>query len=263
MKTSIIICTYNEEKTISDVVISCCVHNPNSEIIVVDDGSVDNTESLLTELSKNYDFKYEKLKQNQGKSWAMVHGVEISTGDIILFFDADVSNIKKEHFDVLLTPLYEDEADIVLGQPSDTLINYQINPFKSLTGQRALLKKDIIPILNDIRNIRFGVETYINLHYQALGKRIKYVLLQELKHPTKYQKTTPIEATKEFIKEGHEIAVTLAKNNQLIVQRVELQFDRTNASAMKKINEIQEEINKSLQDLNKKLQEFKNKIDEL
>lgn len=146
MKTSIIICSYNEEKTISDVVISCCVHNPNSEVIVVDDVSLDNTERVLTELSKKYVFTYEKLKQNQGKSWAMVHGVEVSTGNIILFFDTDVSNIKKEHFYVLLTPLYEDEADIVLGQPSDTLINYQINPFKTLTGQRALFKKDILPI---------------------------------------------------------------------------------------------------------------------
>lgn len=254
MKTSIIICAYNEEKTISDVVISCCVHNPNSEIIVVDDGSVDNTEKLLTELSKNYVFKYEKLKLNQGKSWAMVHGVEVSKGDIILFFDADVSNIKKEHFDVLLTPLYKNEADIVLGQPSDTLIDYRINPFKPLTGQRALLKKDLIPILSEIRNIRFGVETYINLYYQALGKRIKYVLLQELKHPTKYQKTTPLNATKEFIKEGHEIALTIAKNNHLIAQRVAFQFNRTNANAIKKINEIQEDINRRLQD-------FKNKID--
>lgn len=255
MKTSIIICAFNEEKTISDVIISCCVHNPDSEIIVVDDGSVDNTVKLLTELSKEFIFKYERLSQNQGKSWAMVHGVEVSTGDIILFFDADVSNIKKEHFDVILAPIINNEADLVLGQPSDTIIDYHINPFKPLTGQRALLKKDIIPILNDIRNIRFGVETFINLYFQALGKRIKYVLLLDLKHPTKYQKTTPIKATKEFIIEGHEIALTLVKNNNLINQRIELHFNRTNAKALKKMNEIQD-------DINRRLQEIKNKVDE-
>jgi glycosyltransferase involved in cell wall biosynthesis len=57
MKPSIIICTYNEEKTIADVIISCCMLNPYSEIIVVDDGSIDNTENILTELSKDYSFR--------------------------------------------------------------------------------------------------------------------------------------------------------------------------------------------------------------
>ncbi len=105
-----------------------------------------------------------------GKSWAMAHGVEISENDIILFFDADVSNIKKEHFDELLKPIIDKTADMVLGQPSETLIDYHMNPFKALTGERALLKKDIMPILNEIRNIRFGVETFLNLYYQAQGK---------------------------------------------------------------------------------------------
>jgi glycosyltransferase involved in cell wall biosynthesis len=256
MKTSIIICTYNEEKTISDVVISCCEHNPGSEIIVVDDGSSDNTEKLLNELAKKYNFSYEKIKPNKGKSWAMVHGVEVSTNDIILFFDADVSNIKKEHFEAILSPLYNNEADLVLGQPSETLIDYRINPFKPLTGERALLRKDIISILRDIRDIRFGVETYINLYYQAHGKRIKYVLLKDLKHPTKYEKTTPLKATKEFIKEGNEIAMTLAKNNHLIAQRIELQLNKANANAIIKINEIQSDINNRLIGLKNRVDKF-------
>ncbi len=256
MRTSIILCTYNEGKTISDVVVACCMHNPDSEVIVVDDGSTDNTEILLIELSQKHTFKYEKLNQNKGKSWAMVHGVEVSTNDIILFFDTDVSNIKKEHFEALLIPLYNNEADLVLGQPSETLIDYHINPFKPLTGQRALQKKDIVPILNDIRNIRFGVETFIHLYYQARGKRIKYVLLNELKHPTKFEKTTPIKATQEFITEGKEIAITLIKNNNLIIQRIELQINRANESAIKMLNELQHDINKSLLDLKKRVERF-------
>ena len=77
MKNSIIICAYNEEKTVENVVTSCCKFNPNAEIIVVNDGSVDNTGKILKNLSKNYNFKYEKLKKNKGKSRAMVRWVEI------------------------------------------------------------------------------------------------------------------------------------------------------------------------------------------
>ena len=119
-----------------------------------------------------------------------------------------------------------------------------------------MLKKDIIPILNDIRNIRFGVETYINLYYQAQGKRIKYVLLKELIHPTKYQKTTPIKASREFINEGKEIALTLVNNYDLITQRIEFQFNRVNKNAIKKIDELQNDINISLQILKKRFDKY-------
>jgi hypothetical protein len=35
------------------------------------------------------------------------------------------------------------------------------------------LKNDILPILDDIREIRFGVEPFINLYFQAKGKKKK------------------------------------------------------------------------------------------
>lgn len=255
MKASIIICTFNEDKTIEYVLTACCKLNPDSEIIVIDDGSTDDTESILTELSKEYSFRYERLEKNMGKSWAMAHGVEISENEIILFFDADVSNIKKEHFVELLKPVIDDTADMVLGQPSETLIDYHINPFKSLTGERTLLKKDLIPILDDIRDIRFGVETFLNLYYQAKGKRIKYVLMNGLKHPTTYEKTGSFsKATKKYLSEGNEIAITLINNQDLINQRVELSISNTNKNVKKKINTMQNDVNTRLQDLKDNLQ---------
>lgn len=254
MKASIIICTYNEDKTIADVVTACCKLNPDSEIIVVDDGSTDNTQNILNELTEAYSFRYEILEKNTGKSWAMARGVEISGNDIILFFDADVSNITKEHFDELLRPVIENSADMVLGQPSDTLIDYRINPFKVLTGERAMLKSDLIPILDDIRDIRFGVETFLNLYYQANGKRIKYVLMKGLKHPSTYEKTGSFSsATKKYISEGNEIARTIMNNYDLINQRVELSFSNTNKTVKKKIDTMQNDINTKLQDIKEKI----------
>jgi len=253
MKASIIICTYNEEKTIADVVMACCKLNPDSEIIVVDDGSTDNTENILDESSPKYSISYERLqkkkkKKNRGKSWAMVQGVEMSTNEIILFFDADVLNIKKEHFDELLKPIIDNTADMVLGQPSEALLDYRLNPFKSLTGERALLKKDIIPILNEVRDIRFGIETFLNLYYQAKGKRIKYVLMKGLKNPSTYKKSGSVSlATKKYLKEGVEIADTLLNNYDLINQRVELLISKSNNTAKKKIHSLQKELNIKLQ----------------
>jgi len=257
MKASIIICTYNEEKTIADVVMACCKHNPDCEIIVVDDGSTDNTEHILNELSRTYSFRYERLQKNRGKSWAMAYGIEISENEIILFFDADLSNILKEHFDELLRPMFDNTADMVLGQPSETLIDYRINPFKTLTGERALLKEDLIPVLDEIRDIRFGVETFLNLYYQALGKRINYVQLKGLIHPSTYEKSGSVSiATKKYLQEGKEIAITLMNNQDLINQRVRLLISNSNANAKKRIDSLQNEINRKLQDFKNKLDKF-------
>jgi hypothetical protein len=132
-----------------------------------------------------------------------------------------VLNITQEHFHDLLEPVFCGDADMVLGQPSITFIDYRMNPFKSLTGERAMKKEDILPILNDIREVRYGVETFINLYFQSKGKRIKYVLLEGLKHPTKYTKTSPIKATLEFVSEGRDIATTILINNHLIIKRLE------------------------------------------
>lgn len=245
-KVSIVICAYNEEKTIANVVRDIRKFNPGSEVIVVDDGSSDGTENILRKLGKELSFVYERLPENKGKSYAMVRGVEISRHNVILFFDADLTNISQQHFHQLLEPIFDGEADMVLGQPSETLIDYRINPFRSLTGQRAMLKKDLLPILGEIRNIRFGVETFINLHYQANSKKIKYVLLEGLTHPVKYSKTTPVKATKEFISEGQEIAATLLDNHDLILKTIENSIKKTNKQVNSKISGIQKDIHQRI-----------------
>ncbi len=250
-KVSIVICTFNEEKTIENVVRKCSEYNPESEIIVVDDGSKDKTEEILKNLNKEISFKNICLSENKGKSNAMVVGVENAQNEVILFFDADISDIKEEHFKQLLNPIIDEnpEADMILGIPSETLIDYRVNPFKSLTGERALLKKDIEPILENIRDIRFGVETYINLYFQAHGKRIKYTLLDGLTHPTKYDKASPTKATKEFISEGQEIAVTLLKNYDLITKRINNSLDKHSKKITNSMRKLQSELNDKIQTL--------------
>jgi len=210
-----IICAFNEEKTIKEVTATACDYFFD-EIIVVNDGSTDRTAEILAELSGLPRLKCITLPENKGKGYAMATGVENSTSEIIVFIDADLSNLNEEHFARLISPIFENEADMVLGQATETLINYKINPFKSFTGQRALLKKEILLILEDVKTSKFGVATLINLYYQSHEKRVKYVMLVDLKHPTKFQKTSRNMAISEFVKEGHQIALTVFKNFKLV-----------------------------------------------
>jgi len=222
-KSTAIICAYNEEKTIREVVSIVC-DNFFDEVVVVNDGSTDKTDDILNKLQEFYVFKYIKFDENNGKGFAMVTGVENASSEIIVFVDADLSNLKEDHLFELAMPLVQNESDMILGQATETLIDYSINPFKSFTGERAVFKKDIQPIVDKMRNSRFGVETLINLYYQSEGKKVKYVMLDGLKHPTKFDKVSKRQAIKEFIKEGHQITSTALKNFDLITSTIKIRM---------------------------------------
>ena len=226
MKISAIICAYNEEKTVKEVVTTVCDYLFD-EVIVVNDGSTDDTDKILNELLNLPSLKYIALPENKGKGYAMSIGVENSTGEIIVFIDADLSNLKEEHFEQLITPIFSNEADMVLGQAAETLINYKFNPFKSFTGERAMLKKDIMPILEEMKTSKFGVETLINLYFQAHEKSVKYTMLEGLKHPTKFDKANgKSQAIKEFVLEGHQIALAAFNSFNLLTKIVRNQIKK-------------------------------------
>lgn len=250
---SIIICAFNEEKTVCRIVQACCNYNPGSEVIVIDDGSTDNTPVLLQNLNRTIPFRYIRLPENKGKSYAMCHGILQAVNEILLFFDADSYGIREEHFRDMVEPIITGEADMVLGHTSAAFMRYQLSPFKSFTGERVLLKKDILPLIGQIQDLQFGIETYINYYYQTHGKRIKFVHLKGLHTLTKFRKRSLKEATLDYFKEGNEIATTILRNYFPLGKMTRNMLSQTGEIIKLRYTTLQENINRKFRDIKERM----------
>lgn len=88
-KVSIIIPTYNREKTILRAVQSVLEQTyTNLEVLIIDDGSTDGTADIINNI-KDDRIKYIVLEQNGGPSNARNVGVQIAEGEWIAFQDSD------------------------------------------------------------------------------------------------------------------------------------------------------------------------------
>jgi len=176
----VVIPAYNEENTIGDTISNTIsamesMENPY-EIIVVDDGSTDNTRRIATRYKATVLFN----GRNRGKGYALKKGFQHAQGDIIVTIDADGAHKPKEIPD-LIHPLFNG-VDIVAGsrflgnQKNSTsklnrigniLINTLIMTLTgklitdSQTGFRAF-KKEVLQKTN-IKSLGYEVETEITV----------------------------------------------------------------------------------------------------
>lgn len=215
-KVSAIICVFNEEKTLRNVILSVAHNQHIDEVIVVNDGSTDNSKEIIDSLHEQISIKPIHLPQNKGKGFAMAVGVENAKNEILFFIDADQVKIPQNYIGKMLTIFSHETCGMVLGYSTVKIGFFDVNPLKILTGERVVLKKDIVQILNKMKESRFGVETLMYLHFKSLEKKIKYTKLIDLKHNDKFKKTTVTNATKRYLQETWEICLSAVKNYDLI-----------------------------------------------
>lgn len=109
MKISIVIPAYNEAENLAQLLSYLQEHYKEAEIIVVDDGSEDNTEQVLAAF-KN--IKVIKHEINKGNGAAVKSGLRNATNEIVCIIDAD-----NQHNPEYISEMYEymDKYDLVVG----------------------------------------------------------------------------------------------------------------------------------------------------
>lgn len=125
IQLSIILPAYNEGAHIYDNLLKICSTRraQDFEIIVVDDGSSDNTFSESKRAAKNgQPIKSIQLKSNSGKGASLFRGFEKAKGELILFLDADLE-ITPHYIVKLLAAMKKTKADVVAGV-KDPIMNH-------------------------------------------------------------------------------------------------------------------------------------------
>jgi glycosyltransferase involved in cell wall biosynthesis len=138
MLVSFVIPAFNEEATIAAVLDGVCGLGLDSEIIVVDDGSTDNTAGVVEEFARERGVPVVLLRRpNGGKGAAVRTGIGSITGDITVIQDADM---EYDPADVprLIDPIQRGVADVVYGSRLSGAQPQRAYLFWHLVGNRFL-----------------------------------------------------------------------------------------------------------------------------
>lgn len=113
-KISVIVPVYNTEKYLDKCLDSLLNQTYNNlEIIVVEDGSTDNSKEVLKKYADNKKIKIIYNKKNSGLSYSRNVGLENATGDYIGYIDSD-DYVDLDYYEKLMHAIIDNKADIAI-----------------------------------------------------------------------------------------------------------------------------------------------------
>lgn len=160
VRISCVICAYNEAPRIAAVLRVVAGHSLLHEVIVVDDGSTDETAEVVRQFPP---VRLVACQVNRGKSFAMATGVAAAEGELLMLLDADLSGLTPEHITALAVPVLAGEAAVSISLRQNSLPIFRAIGLDFVSGERVVRKALLGEVLDEIRGLpRFGIEVFMN-----------------------------------------------------------------------------------------------------
>lgn len=182
---SVIIAAFNEAPTVGLCVADVVGHPQVSEIIVVDDGSSDDT----AEQARKAGARVITLPENRGKALALDAGVAAAREDVLLFLDADVTGLTQEVLSRIMRPVIEGRYEMFVGvRARKTLwLNRLLRVFPIIGGERALTR-GLWQRVPERHKRGFRIEIALNHTAKLCGGGMGFDLIEGVVHRTKENK---------------------------------------------------------------------------
>ncbi|MBW2062178.1 MAG: glycosyltransferase [Deltaproteobacteria bacterium] len=212
MKTTALVPVFNEEKTIKNVLSTLNNSELIEEIVVVDDGSTDNSLEKVRifkrETSKK--LKVISLKENVGKGGAVKIATKDLKTEIIFFCDGDLNNFKEEHIRQILEPFNYDKNIMSIGITQlYGKVGTSLYRNLSLSGERALPYSHFMKIKENPLIEKWGLELVMNDYCKRNNIPIHRCILEDVEGTLKPKKWK--RGNYYLIKEIFEITVIMIK----------------------------------------------------
>lgn len=221
-KLSIVIPAYNEGERIYENLLEMSKllssFVTDYEMIVVNDGSKDNTEVEIRRASETVkNIVPAGYQMNRGKGGAIKEGVKCATGDYIAFLDADM-DLSPMHLKDFLAKMEETSATAVIGSKmhKDSKVNYPL-PRKIMSLGYFLLLKMLFRL--NIKDTQTGVKLF---EADTLKKVMRQV------------------STDGFAYDIEILALICASGGTIVEMPIELIFQRTNGWGRIRLSDVME-----------------------
>jgi polyisoprenyl-phosphate glycosyltransferase len=184
-RVAAIVPAYNEQETLAEVLGVLQATPLVDEVIVVSDGSTDDTPAVGRALGA----RTLQLKRNHGKATAMATGVAHTDAPYLLFVDGDILNLTTDLVAQLIDPVVHGRSAMTIGvRNRGRLVNAvhrQTGPL--LSGIRCL-RREVFEAVPEEFLDGFCIETALNWACRTLRCRMTTIVLYNLKHLVKEKK---------------------------------------------------------------------------
>ncbi|MBU2960822.1 glycosyltransferase family 2 protein [Citreicella sp. C3M06] len=187
---SCIIPAFNEAPRIGAVLDAVLDHPLIHEIVVIDDGSSDDTAARAQAVAlRAPHLRVIRLERNGGKTRAVTRGIAEATSSHILLLDSDLLGLHHDELTALIAPVLEGRADASLSLRGNAPLVWRGLGIDYISGERVMRRELLASRAEALQSLpKFGLEVFINGLWIEQGLKIAVVRWPGVESPMKHEK---------------------------------------------------------------------------